>query len=57
VKPISTEEYIKNAGKTVAKRPLNSKMSKAKLKSAGIEVKTWEDALNRYLISEGEING
>jgi len=57
VNPTSTEEYMKNANKTVAKRPLNSKMSKAKLKSAGIEVKTWEDALNRYLISEGEING
>ena len=57
VVPTSTAEYMKNANKTVAKRPLNSKMSKAKLKSVGIEVPTWEDALKRYLTSEGEING
>lgn len=57
VKPTSTEEYMKNAKKPVAKRPLNSKMSKVKLKSAGIKVPKWEDALERYLIKEGEING
>ncbi|MDO4967635.1 MAG: dTDP-4-dehydrorhamnose reductase [Candidatus Saccharibacteria bacterium] len=57
VNPTSTEEYMKNANKTVAKRPLNSKMSKEKLKSAGIVVPDWKDALKRYLIKEGEING
>ena len=57
VEPVSTAEYMKNANKTVAKRPLNSKMSKEKLKSVGIEVPNWEDALKRYLIKEGEING
>ncbi|MBQ2638664.1 dTDP-4-dehydrorhamnose reductase [Candidatus Saccharibacteria bacterium] len=57
VNPTSTEEYMKNADKTVAKRPLNSKMSKEKLKSAGIVVPDWKDALKRYLIKEGEING
>ena len=44
VNPVSSEEYV-----TPAKRPLNSMMSKEKLKSAGIEVPTWEDALERYL--------
>jgi len=53
---ISTAEYMENAKKPVAKRPLNSKMSKDKLKSAGIDVPTWEDALKRYLVKEGEIN-
>ena len=33
----------------VAKRPLNSKMSKQKLLDAGIEIPTWEDGLKRYL--------
>ena len=54
--PVSTEEYMKNAKKPVAKRPLNSKMSKNKLKTAGIIVPSWEDALYRYLKAEGELN-
>ena len=54
VNPISTEEYMKNANKTVAKRPLNSKMSKEKLKNAGIFVPRWEDSLEKYLKKEGE---
>lgn len=56
VNPTSTEEYMKNAKKPVAKRPLNSKMSKEKLKNAGIEVPTWENALERYMKKEGELN-
>ena len=33
----------------IAKRPLNSKLSKAKLKNAGFDLlPTWEDALVRY---------
>ena len=54
VNPISTEEYMRNANKTVAKRPLNSKMSKEKLKNAGIFVPRWEDSLKKYLKKEGE---
>lgn len=54
VNPISTEEYMKNANKTVAKRPLNSKMSKEKLKNVGIFVPRWEDSLEKYLKKEGE---
>ncbi len=38
----------------VAKRPLNSKMSKQKLLDAGVEIPTWEDGLKRYL--DGEDN-
>ena len=40
---------------TQAKRPKNSQMSKEKLKSAGIEVPEWEDALKRYLKAEGKM--
>ena len=32
-----------------AKRPENSQLSKEKLNSVGIEIPTWEDALDRYL--------
>lgn len=53
--PISTEEYVKNANKTVAKRPFNSKMSKTKLKNAGIHVPKWEESLAKYMKKEGEI--
>jgi len=44
VNPVTSKEYV-----TPAKRPLNSKLSKNKLIQAGIEVSTWEDALERYL--------
>ena len=44
---VTTEEYYKD--KKIAKRPLNSKLSKEKLKNAGFELlPTWEDALIRY---------
>ncbi len=55
VNPTSTEEYMKNAKKPVAKRPLNSKMSKDKLKNAGINVPTWEESLKKYMKKEGEL--
>ena len=43
--PVSTEEY--NAK---AKRPANSRMSKAKLSEQGFErLPSWEDALKRYI--------
>lgn len=45
--PVTSKQY-----KTVAKRPLNSMMSKDKLLQAGIMVAPWEDALERYLKTE-----
>lgn len=45
VRPVLTTEY-----KTAAKRPLNSRMSKASLDKAGVDrLPQWEDALERYL--------
>ena len=44
VNPIMTSDY-----KTVAKRPLNSKLSKSKLDSDGFErLPDWKDAVKRY---------
>lgn len=44
VNPVTSEEFVRPA-----KRPKNSKLSKEKLLNAGIEVPTYEDALERYL--------
>lgn len=44
VNPVTSKEYV-----TPAKRPLNSKISKNKLIQSGIEISSWEDALQRYL--------
>ena len=55
VNPVTTEEYIEMMKVTQAKRPKNSQMSKEKLKSTGIEVPEWEDALKRYLKAEGKM--
>lgn len=50
VKAVSTEDYEKKAGKTVAKRPFNSRLSKIKLKETGFEpLPTWQDAVKRYI--------
>lgn len=50
VEPVSTAEYEEIAGKTVAKRPFNSRLNKAKLVEAGFQpLPTWQDALGRYL--------
>ena len=44
VNPILTKDYV-----TVAKRPLNSKMSKDKLEEEGLErLPSWKDATERY---------
>ena len=52
VERVSTEEYEKIAGKTVAKRPFNSRLDKSKLVEAGFEpLPTWQDALGRYINS------
>ena len=52
VNPVTTEEYIKMMKITQAKRPLNSQMSKEKLKKQGINVPEWRDGLARYLEEE-----
>lgn len=52
VKGISSAEYEKqhtSADQKIAKRPLNSQMSKQKLLDAGVEIPDWEDGLKRYL--------
>lgn len=46
VVPVSTEEY----GLSKAKRPLNSRLDKSKLKKESFAcLPSWQDALNRYL--------
>lgn len=46
--PVTTEEYIKNAGPQ-AYRPRNSKLSKGKLVEAGFEMlPSWQNATDRY---------
>lgn len=51
INPIPTSEY-----KTRAFRPLNSRLSKKSLLDKGFKLlPSWEDALNRYLISIGII--
>lgn len=50
--PVTTEEY----GMSRAKRPFNSRLSKAKLSAAGFEpLPPWQDALGRYLKEIGEV--
>lgn len=50
VERVSTTEYEKIAGKTVAKRPFNSRLDKSKLVEAGFKpLPTWQDALGRFL--------
>ena len=50
VERVTTEEYEKIAGKTVAKRPFNSRLDKSKLISNEFKpLPTWQDALGRYL--------
>ncbi len=53
VKRVSTAEYEEIAGKTVAKRPFNSRLSKKKLTEAGFTpLPEWQDALRRYLAAQ-----
>ena len=47
VNPVTSEEFASKA-----KRPKNSKLSKDKLLKEGIEIPSYEDALNRYLKTE-----
>ena len=61
VRGITSEEYEKQAmakagdDYKVAPRPKNSKLSKAKLLSAGIKIPKWEDSLKVYLAKEGKL--
>lgn len=49
VNPITTEEYLK-INPNQARRPLNSRMSKASLVNAGFKLMPkWQDAVDRYL--------
>lgn len=49
VHPVTTEEYLKLVPNQ-AKRPLNSRMSKAQLVAKGFKpLPSWQDALTRYL--------
>lgn len=45
--PVTTKEFPRPA-----KRPMNSKLSKEKLKNTGINIPKWQDALKRYLESD-----
>ncbi len=50
VERVSTEEYEKIVGKTVAERPFNSRLDKAKLVKNGFEpLPTWQDATKRFI--------
>ena len=50
MKAVTTEEYEAKAGKTVAKRPFNSRLDKAKLVENGFEpLPDWRDAVKRYI--------
>lgn len=47
---VSTKDYEEKAGRTVAKRPFNSRLNKSKLVEAGFEpLPTWQDAVSRYI--------
>lgn len=50
VEHVTTSEYEKIAGKTVAKRPFNSRLDKSKLVQNGFEsLPTWKDAVKRFI--------
>ena len=49
VNPVTTEKYIEIMKVKQAKRPFNSKLSKEKILSQGVEIPTWEEGLKRYL--------
>ena len=50
VERVTTDEYEKIAGKTVAKRPFNSRLDKSKLVENGFEpLPSWQDATKRFI--------
>lgn len=55
VERVSTAEYEEMVGKTVAKRPFNSRLDKSKLVENGFEpLPTWQDATKRFIKEEEE---
>lgn len=55
VERVTTDEYEKIAGKTVARRPFNSRLDKTKLVENGFEpLPTWQDATERFIVSLNE---
>lgn len=56
VEKVSTAEYEKKAGKTVAKRPFNSRLDKSKLEENGFEpLPDWRSAVKRFVAADGNI--
>ena len=52
VKHVTTTEYEQIAGKTVAKRPFNSRLDKSKLVESGFTpLPEWQDAVKRFLLN------
>lgn len=50
VEHVTTDEYEKIAGKTVAKRPFNSRLDKSKLVQNGFKpLPNWQDAVRRFI--------
>lgn len=50
VERVSTDEYEKIAGKTVAKRPFNSRLDKSKLVKNGFKpLPKWQDAVKNFI--------
>ncbi len=50
VKAVSTSEYEAKAGKSVAKRPFNSRLDKSKLAEAGFKpLPDWKEAVKKYI--------
>lgn len=55
VERVTTAEYEKMAGKTVAKRPFNSRLDKTKLAENGFEpLPEWQDATRRFIAALSE---
>lgn len=56
VEHVSAEEYEKITGKTVAKRPSNSRLDKSKLVENGFEpLPDWRDAVKRYIVENFDV--
>ena len=52
VERVTTEEYERIAGKTVAKRPFNSRLDKTKLQENGFKpLPEWQEAVKRFIQS------
>ena len=52
VRPISTEEYFRNAKAPVSPRPTYSALDLAKIEATGLDVPDWEESLKAYVTKE-----